>query len=380
MKIYFHSGLTANYKTMKIICLQENLKNNLNITQNIIGRNLTLPILNNLLLETEKGRLRVSSTNLEIGINTWTSCKVEKEGAVTCPAKILAGFVNGLPNKKVELEVKNNTLTIKCENYKANLKGLPADDFPIIPQIKEPVSMEIKNSVFKEGLSQVVGAASLSESRPEIAGILLKPGKNDLKLVATDSFRLAEKKIFDVDKKAEFNQLIIPQRTVQELIRILAEKEGDLRICLGSNQVLFDSGEAQLISRLIDGQYPDYQQIIPTSFAIQATVDKEELMNAIRIAGLFSSKINDVKFSLQGGKLEVLAQDQDLGENKTDLSAEIKGKSIQVIFNYRYLLEGLGNITTKQVFLGLNSESSPAIIKPVGDDTFVYVIMPIKTN
>ena len=366
---------------MKIICLQENLKNNLNITQNIIGRNLTLPILNNLLLETEKGRLKISSTNLEIGINTWTSCKAEKEGAITCPAKILAGFINGLPNKKVELEVKNNVLIIKCENYKASLRGLPADDFPIIPKIKEPASIEIKNSVFKDGLSQVVGAASLSESRPEIAGILLKPEKNNLKLVATDSFRLAEKIIFDADKKAEFVQpLIIPQRTVQELIRILAEKEGDLKICLGSNQVLFDVDETQLISRLIDGQYPDYQQIIPTSFAIQAIVDKEELLNAIRIAGLFSSKINDVKFSLQSGKLEILSQDRDLGENKTDLPAETKGKNIQVVFNYRYLLEGLGNITTKQVFLGLNSESSPAIIKPVGDDTYLYLIMPIKAS
>ncbi len=366
---------------MKIICLQENLKSGLNIAQNIIGRNLSLPILNNLLLETEKGRLKISSTNLEIGINTWVSCKVEKEGAITCPAKILTGFIGGLPNKKVELEAKANVLTIKCENYKASLKGLPADDFPIIPKIKEPALAEIKSHVFREGLSRVAGMASLSESRPEIAGVLMKPDKNDLKLVATDSFRLAQKLIFEVNKKAEFVQpLIIPQRTAQELIRILAEEEGDLKICLGSNQILFDTGEAQLISRLIDGQYPDYQQIIPGSFAIQVTVEREEILNVIRIAGLFSSKINDVKFSLQDGKLEILSQDPDLGENKTELPAEIKGKNVQVNFNYRYLLEGLSNIGTKQIFLGLNSESTPAIIKPVGDDTYLYLIMPIKAS
>jgi DNA polymerase-3 subunit beta len=366
---------------MKIICLQENLKTNLNIAQNIIGKNLTLPILNNLLLETDNGRLKVSSTNLEIGINTWTSGKIEKEGAITCPAKILASFVNNLPNKKIELEVKNNILTIRCENYKATLKGLPADDFPIIPKIKDPVLVELKTKEFKEGLSQVVGSAALSELRPEITGVLFKFEKKDLKLAATDSFRLAEKIIFEINKKGDFaNSLIVPQRTIQELIRILGDTERDIKICLGNNQILFDVGEAQLISRLIDGQYPDYQQIIPKNFTTQAILKQEETINTIRIAGLFSSKINDVRLILQGGKFEVFSQDPDLGENKSQVNAEIKGKNIEVSFNYRYLLEGLSNIHTKQVFLGLSSESSPAVIKPIGDNTFTYLVMPIKNT
>ncbi len=366
---------------MKLICLQENLKFNLNLTQNIIGKNLTLPILNNLLLETEKGRLKISSTNLEVGINTWTSCKIEKEGTITCPAKILTSFINNLPNKKIELEVKNNNLIVKCENYKAIFKCLSADDFPIIPKIKEPASIEINNSILKEGLEQVVGMVSFSESRPEITGVFLKLNKNNLVLAATDSFRLAEKTIFKAEKKPELAQpLIIPQRTVQELIRILTEKEGNLKICLGNNQILFDSEDVQIVSRLIDGQYPDYQQIIPGDFSIQIIINREELLNAIKVAGFFSSKINDIKLVLQNGKIEISAQDQDLGENKTELSAEIKGKNIQIVFNYRYLLEGLSNINTKQVFLGLNSESSPAIVKPVGDETYVYLIMPIKAS
>lgn len=367
---------------MKIICLQENLKSNLNIVQNIIGRNLTLPILNNLLLETENGRLKISSTNLEIGINTWTSGKVEKEGSITCPAKILYNFINNLPNKKVELEVKNNVLIIKCENYRANLKGLAADDFPIIPKIKNPPLIEIRSNLLKEGLAQVVGSAALSESRPEIAGILLKFNKEGLKLVATDSFRLAEKVILDISKKSQNEGvLILPQRTAQELIRILSEKEGMIKVTVGNNQILFEVDETQLISRLVDGQYPDYQQIIPKSFGTQIIVDREELLNTVRIASLFSSKVNSIKFIIQNNKLEILSQDPDLGENKSQIPIETKGKAnLEINFNYRYLLDGLVNIADKKIFLGFNSEATPAILKPEGRNDYLYIVMPIKTN
>lgn len=365
---------------MKTFCLQENLKTNLNITQNIIGRNVTLPILNNLLLETEGNHLKISSTNLEIGINTWTTGKVERNGSVTCPAKILTSFVNNLPNKKIELDAKNNILMIKCENYRASLRGLPAEDFPIIPKIKEPVLAEIKIETLRDGLSQVVGSAALSELRPEISGVFFSFEKNNLKLVATDSFRLAEKIIFGISKKTESSQFIVPQRTIQELIRILSEREGDVKIISDGNQILFELEGVQLISRLIDGQYPDYQQIIPKDFGLQATLNREQLLNVVRIAGIFSSKSNDIKLSLQPGKLEVLSQDPDLGENKSQLEAKIKGRGLEVVFNYRYLLDGLSNMGAKEIFLGLNSEASPAIVRPAGDSSYLYVVMPIKTS
>ena len=366
---------------MKIVCLQENLKTSLNITQNIIGRNLTLPILNNLLIETENNRLKISSTNLEIGINTWTPGKIEKEGAITCPAKILTNLINNLPNKKIEIDVKNNNLMVKCENYKATLKGLPAEDFPIIPKIKETNLIEIRNDVLKNGLSQVVGASAVSELNTEISGILFKFEKNSLRFAATDSFRLAEKQIFDLDKKQETERsLIVPQRTIQELIRILSEKEGETKIISDGSQVLFDIGSVQIISRLIDGQYPDYQQIIPKDFSTQVKISKEQFLNIVRIASLFSSKINDVKFVFQGSKLEVLAQDPDLGENKSQSEIEMKGKSLEINFNFRYILDGLSNIDAKEIFIGLNSEASPAVIRPAGDEGYLYVVMPIKAS
>jgi len=366
---------------MKIVCLQENLKKSLNITQNIIGKNLTLPILNNLLLKTEKGRLRISSTNLEIGINTWTSGKVEKDGEITCPAKILSSFVNSLPNKKIELEEKGGVLNIRCENYKASLNCLPADDFPIIPQIKQGVIFEADNEVFRSALSQIVGLSALSESRPEITGIYLKIEKNNVKMVATDSFRLGEKVVFDVSKKDDnLYSLIIPQRTAQELMRVLSEESGKLSVMAENNQIFFDLGDTQIISRLIDGQYPDYQQIIPKSTNITAVADREDILGNVRVAGLFSSKSNVIKFSLQSGKFEVLSSDPDLGENKSKVEAEIKGGPININLNYRFLMDGLSNIKTKKVFLGFNSESTPGIIKPVGDDSYLYLIMPIKNN
>lgn len=365
---------------MKITCLQENLKRGLNIAQNIVGRNLTLPILNNLLIMTDKGRLKISSTNLEIGINVWVSSKVEKEGAITCPARILSGFVNSLPNKKIELEEKNNLLTIRCENYRATIRGLSAEDFPLIPKIKDSILAEIDGQILRKGLEKVVGAVAISELRPEIAGVLFKWGKNSLKLVATDSFRLAEQNISLSSFDALDQSFILPQRTAQELVRILAEGEQVWRIVLGGSQILFDGGETQLISRLLEGQYPDYQQIIPKDHSFQAIADKDELINIIRLAGLFSSKINEARLVFKESKLEVLSQDHDLGENRSYLAVEAKGRPLEASFNYRYVLDGLLNIEGKKVLLGFTSDSAPAILKPVGDESYLYVVMPIKAS
>ncbi|MFH0852079.1 MAG: DNA polymerase III subunit beta [bacterium] len=373
---------------MKITCLQENLKTNLNITQNIVGKNLTLPILNNLLLETDGGRLKISSTNLEIGVNTWTSGKIEKNGSLTCPAKILSSFVNSLPNKKIELETKENSLFVRCENYKAMIKGLPSDDFPLIPQIKtKPFFVFKKSDSLKNDLGAVVVSAAISESRPEFSGVLFKFSKESVKFVATDSFRLAESTIYQGNNLNEPASFIVPQRTIQELIRIMTEKPGqEIKFSLGDSQILFEIGDVQLVSRLIDGQYPDYQQIIPKGFETKVTLGREEFINNIRIASIFSSRINDVKVVVKNDKAEILSQDSELGENKSQMSAQVQGKPMEIVFNYRYLMDGLANIPTKQVFLGMNPEgegssprSNPAVIKPVGEDDYLYVIMPIKT-
>lgn len=374
---------------MKLICLQEKLKTSLNIAQNIVGKNLTLPILNNLLLKTETGRLKISSTNLEIGINTWTSGKIEKQGQITVAAKTLSDFVNNLPNKKIVIELKKDLLNLRCENYQASFRGLDAKDFPIIPEIKGPSLFKISAKSFKNALAQVVGMAAFSESRPEISGVLLGFDKKDLKLVATDSFRLAEKIIPLANQPSIKRQIIVPQRTIQELIRILGEKLGqDLKVVIGDNQILFELEDVQIISRLIEGQYPDYQQIIPQEILVEVILNKEEFSNTIRLASIFSSRINDVKFMINPRKssLEVLAVDPDIGSNRSKISAEIriaKGKTVQPLeinFNYLYILEGLANLESKRVILGLNQETSPAVLKPSGQTGYLYVVMPIKAT
>jgi DNA polymerase-3 subunit beta len=371
---------------MKIICLKENLKNGLAAAERIIGKSLTLPILNNLLLATDKGRVKISSTNLEIGINYWIAGKIEKEGTITVPAKVLSSFVGGLPNTKVEIESKDGDLRIKCDNFKAKIKGQSAQDFPIIPQVQPQAIVEINAEKFKTGLTQVAGTAAISEIRPEISGVLLSFSKESLKIAATDSFRLAEKTIII---KSDFEgSIIVPQRTCMELVRALGEKveienkDSVFKVIIGAGQVMFDLGYIQLVSRLIDGQYPPYQQIIPNSSVIKAVLDKEELIKAVRAASFFSSRINDIQFNInsQEKEIEIITQNADVGENKVKIPAQIEGKNLKIAFNWRYILDGLNNISSDNVLLGMNSGSSAAVLSSAGDDNYVYVIMPINAS
>ncbi|MBA7496104.1 Beta sliding clamp [subsurface metagenome] len=368
---------------MKIVSLQENLKKGLNIIQNIIGKNLTLPILNNILLAVEKKRLRLVSTDLEIAITHWTSCKVKKEGDITVPAKLFGDLINNLPNKKVEIEVKENLLQIKCENFESVIKGMDCKEFPIIPKIKGDLIMKIGALKLKQAFSQVVNFTSLSDIRPEISGVYLDINSKGMKFVATDSFRLGEKTLSIKNNKNKIKKsVIIPLRTVQELIRILAEqdKEEMIEIVVEQNQILFKTPDTQIISRLIEGTYPNYEQLISKQFETSLILDRNEFLNTVKVTSLFSSRINDLRLKVVPKKflVEVFAQDAEIGENISQLKGEMKGKALEIIFNHKYLLDGLNNIDSSKVMLGLNGGASPGILKPVGDPSYIYVIMPIK--
>lgn len=370
---------------MEITCLQENLKRGLNIVQNIIGKNLTLPVLNNILLTIEKRRLKLISTDLEIAITNWISGKVKKEGKITVPAKLLTNFVNNLPNKKIDIKFKNNQLQIKCDNFKTIINGIDPKEFPIIPKIKEKSSIGIEAKKLQQAFSQVVNFTSFSDIRPEISGVLVNFTPNEIKFVATDSFRLGEKTISLKNTKQKTSGLtksvIIPLKTVQELIRILSEQEDDMvEILFGQNQILFKTPDTQIISRLIEGNFPNYEQLISKQFETNLILDRKEFTNIVRINSLFSSKINDIKLRVipKRSSVEVVAQNIEVGENVSEMKTEVKGKEIEVIFNHKYLLEGLNNISNDRVMLGINSEVNPVILKPVGTLSFVYVIMPIK--
>ncbi len=376
---------------MNLIILKENLKQGLDVVERITGKNLTLPILNNVLISVKKNLLKLSTTDLEVGINYYTLAKIEQEGEIAIPAKLILSLINSLPNEKIILKEKEQTLNISCDNYKVKIKGQSPDDFPIIPKIETKDFIEINTIPFYKGISQVVEFSSLSQTKPEISGVYFNLQKNTLKIVATDSFRLAEKTLYfkngpAIEKETSF---IIPQRTARELINVTAEKEEKLKMYLSSSQVLFElpfpennQPQIQLISRLIEGKYPNYQEIIPQKYETQVIVSREEFINQIKTTSLFSGKTSEIKIKVDAkkNKMELFAQASEIGENKSEISIKTEGKSTETSFNFKFLLDGLTNIKSDEVIFGINGIEGPAILKPVGDTSYLYVVMPIKSS
>lgn len=376
---------------MIIKILQNKLKEGLNIVERITMKSLTLPILNNILVKTEKNFLNLSSTNLEMGIQWWNLAKIEKEGAIVIPAKILSDFIGFLEEGPIKLEVKNQTLIIETKKYKTEIKGLSPEEFPIIPQVSLNESINLESRLFCDGLKQIVQIPILSSARPEISGIYLSFQKNLVKMVATDSFRLGEKKIFlkePLPIQKEYS-CILPQKTAKEIINIFGEKETECKIFLSPNQILFESQmgetphpEIQIVSKLIEGEYPDYQTILPQKFATEIVLNKNEFLNQLRAASIFASKINEIKLKTDGKKgiVEIASQNPDLGEYRSTIFAKIKGKEIEISFNFRFLIDGILNIPGPEISFELNSEEEAAVLRGVGDQSYLYLAMPIKPS
>ncbi len=368
---------------MKLIVLKNNLKLGLDTIGRAIGSNLNLPILSNVLIKVATNQIRLSATNLELAITKIIPGKVIEEGSITIPHAVLANIVNNITSERIDLEVKNNNLSIKTDNYKASIQGVGESEFPIIPKIKEgKESVEIQSPAFKEALGKTIVAASISELRPEISGVLLITEPTVVKLVATDSFRLAEAKITDTQFKNNFERgfkVIIPLKTAQELLRITGD-ENVISIYTENNQVLFRTDGIEVISRLIDGNYPDYETIIPKNIDIELLVDRSELVNALRLVGSFTSKVNDVKIHVKDSKLvEIYSSDNALGENNYILPAKVSGTSIELSFNWKYLLDGVKSSgVSEKVFIGLNENNSPSMIKTPQDASYFYILMPIR--
>lgn len=378
---------------MKFICTQENLNKALNIVGKITNKNPALPILNNVLLKTEKGRIKLSSTNLEIGINYFLGGKVEEDGEITIPTKLFANFVSNLPNGNVEVKLREDVLNVKCNGYKTNIKGLSAKDYPLTPKLEVKPIFKIKSSEFKKALVQVSPAISSSESRVEITGVfmnLAELDKNKITLVATDSYRLAERTI-NLEKEnvnkdfrdalGNINSVIIPKNTAQELVRNLDEAEETLEVTISESQILFTFGSANMISRLLDGKYPDYKQIIPNKFELKIAVNKNEITKGIRVASLFSNiSNNSIEFRLLSGSknLEIVAETNDLGNNNTKIPTSDINKNLNILYNHRFLIDGLNSLEGEEVSFSINNEALPTVLTSADDKDFVYVIMPTR--
>jgi DNA polymerase-3 subunit beta len=366
---------------MKIICTQENLKSGLLVVGRIISSSHTLPILNNLLLKIENGLLKVSSTNLEIAITNNIRCKVEEDGALTVASKTLIDLVNNLPNKNITLYSKEGQLFIETENYHTNIKTLPAEEFPLIPEVEGKNVLKLDAQIFRGVLDQVVFAASTNQTQPEISGVLFAWEKNSLRVAATDRYRLAERRMDVLQNNNEGQEVIIPQKTCLELSKIIGNQKGTLEMQFSGTQVSADFNEAHVISRLVDGQYPDYRQIIPTSFTTTAATEKTPLVNALRAVAIFGQNSNSVNvvFSEEKQQIVLTAESSDLGKSSVELPAKIDGAGGSLLLNHHYLLDCLGGIDSPNVVIKMIDDNSPSLVVPEDKNDYIYLVMPIKS-
>jgi DNA polymerase-3 subunit beta len=366
--------------------MQENLARGLQVVSRAVSTRSTLPVLANVLLKTEDAGLKLTATNLEIGITYWVPGKIDQDGAITVPARLLTDLVNSLPSsERVDLELQaGDTLHIRCGRFETHVKGIDADEFPAIPAAGERPTTRIAQKDLRAALEQTTFAAASDEARPILTGVLAKFEGDRLTLAAADNYRIAVKSIGVLDP-VEDSSLVIPARSLNELGRVLADVDDPVEVVLSParNQILFHLEGVDLVSRLIDGQFPNYQQVIPTSHTTRAVVDRDELHKAVRLAALIaSSSANIVKLQvgIDGEAGVTVSANAEVGDNEGRVEAEVEGDGTTIAFNARYLTDVLQNVETEQFALELNGPLSPGVFKPVGDDRYVHVVMPVRTT
>ncbi len=364
---------------MKIECSVEKIKNAISQTERITGKNLTLPILNSILLIASGKVLKLRATNLSLGVEVEIPAKIEKEGLLAVSGSVLnAVFSNIFQNENINLENQNGNLLIKTKKSQIKLKGQPDDDFPTIP-IVSGASFEIESRKLIEGLKAVCYSSSVSDIKPEISSVFIYTHADNLVFVSTDSFRLAEKKI-KVKGIEEISGILIPFKNVGEILKVFGELGGLIKIFFNKNQISFSSESVYLTSRIIDGIFPDYRQIIPKEFTTEVVVLKQDLLNALKLSNVFSDKFNQVnlKISPEEKIFELSSVNNDVGENKTSLDAVINGETVELSFNYKYFFDCFQSIATDSLSIKFSGAGRPIVVAPVSDLSFTYLIMPMN--
>jgi DNA polymerase-3 subunit beta len=377
---------------MKVTILQEKLKEGLINVEKVTGKESTLPILNNVLLKTDKNYLDLIATNLETGILWKILSKTEQEGTAVLPAGVFSGFIGSLTGKSIEIESDNSQINILSEKHKSVFKGFNADDFPTLPINTDGEFIEVRGDIFCEMLAQVANFTSVSTIKPEIAGVYLVFKKDLIKAVATDGFRLGEKTI-ELAKKQELSKdysLILPQRAVKEMISVFSGFGKNIKIFFSPNQITVESvsgdvdlPQIQYVSRLIEGEFPNYEEIIPKEYKTTTIFPRKEFLNNIKSASLFSGKINEVNIKIAAGELraEIFSQTTELGECQSEIKLlKAEGGDLRISFNYKFLIDGLNAIKGDSCAFDFSGDDSAGVLRPAGDLTFLYILMPIKKN
>mgnify|MGYP001589458087 FL=1 len=370
---------------MKFSCSQLNLEEALNIVNKAVTPNTTLQILNNILLRAEGDKLYFFSTNLEIAIKYFIPSDVYSEGSITVPAKLITNYISLLKNEKIEFAlIDGNTLSLNSSSSHTKIKGLSVDEFPSPPKIQTENIFNVNVSDFDLAILQTAFSASGNTSRPALSGVLFQVDKDVLKIVATDSYRLAEKCILLKEKIGLSFSSIVPARTVMELGKILSkfhEKGRNVEVNFTKNQALFRVGNIELVSRLIEGKFPDYERIIPKSTKTKVTVNTEEFALVVKRVSLFAREnSNNIKLSITNdGKLLVTTDETKIGEEKAEIKVEVDGENNKTSLNAEYLLDVLTFIQTDKIILEVDDKLSPIVVRPANKKDYVYIIMPLKT-
>lgn len=372
---------------MKVTCLQENLTRGLQVAGRGVSSRTTLPILGNVLLRTDSGRLKLTATNLEVGINCWVAAKVDDEGSITVPAKLFTDFVNSLPPGPIELSlnVRTKTVHIKSGPFEANLKGMDAEEFPIIPGIPDKPTTRIAQNVLKRMVREVAFVAATDDSRPVLTGVLTTFEGDEILMAAADPYRLSVRRAALLAKVPEKIEIIIPAKSLFEVERILEESDDPVEILITPNrsQVIFHTDEVDLVSRIIEGQFPNYKQVIPGASQTQVVVQRDELLKATRLASYFArDAANIVRFQIDPSSdapLVISATAAEIGDNTGRIEASVQGQPATIAFNSRFVQDALTSLSAPEVKLELGGPLAPGVIRVVGDEeAYLHVVMPLR--
>ena len=372
---------------MNVSVMQENLARGLGIVSRAVSSRATLPVLANVLLKTDNAGLKLTATNLEIGINCWVPGKVEAEGEITVPAKLLTDLVASLPNQRIDLQLspKDRTLKVTCGGSRSSIKGIDADEFPVVAAIGDAPATSVDARALREALGEVVFAAATDESRPILTGVLTKLTGDRMTLAAADNYRIAVRSLTVAQPVAAETSIVVPGRSYAELMRILPDAEQPIEITITPNksQVLFHVEGIDLVSRLIEGQFPNYEPVIPTAHTSRAVIDREAFLAGARRASIFArDSANIVKVELGGdgtNEVSITAHAADVGDNADVLEAAVEGQQTTIAFNARYLIDVLANLGADEAALELSGPLAPGVIRGIGKDEYVHVIMPVRT-
>ena len=373
---------------MKISCLQEHLAKGLGIVGRAVALRSTLPITANVLLSSDEGRLKLSATNLEIALSCWIGAEVETEGAITVPARLLTDFVNSLPSEQIEMTLaqRSRQLKLVCARNEANIGGMDADDFPPIPTVEDGGSLELDPETLHTAISQVIIAAATDDSRPVLTGVDVVMEGDQLTLAAADGFRLSVRHLKLAKEVPERVEVIIPARALAELNRLLPEETEPVEMTFNATrtQALFKLKNIELVAQLLQGTFPNFSQLIPDSHESRAVVDVSEFLRETRIASIFArdgSGIIRIQCiageELAPGKMTISARAEEIGDNMGEIDAAVEGDAAKIAFNSKYLQDFLQVLDGGRVALETNGPSKQGVLRPVGDDSYVHVVMPM---